>query len=74
VDTGVAVRAAAIALGLDFVPLGQERYDLVIPQHFIDSTLVQELLDSLRHAALRRQIEALGGYDVALMGSQPAAA
>jgi molybdate-binding protein/DNA-binding XRE family transcriptional regulator len=74
VDTGVAVRAAAIALGLDFVPLDQERYDLVIPQHFIDSILVQEVLGSLRHAALRRQIEALGGYDVALMGSQPAAA
>ena len=74
VDTGVAVRAAAIALGLDFVPLGQERYDLVIPNHFLDEPAIVELLSALRRPALRRQIEALGGYDVASMGVEPAAA
>ncbi len=73
-DTGVAVRAAAIALGLDFVPLGQERYDLVIPNHFLDDDAVGELLAALRRPGLQRQIEALGGYDVTSMGSQPAAA
>jgi putative molybdopterin biosynthesis protein len=73
-DTGVAVRAAAIALGLDFVPLGQERYDLVIPDHFLDEHPIQELLASLRRPALQRQVEALGGYDVARMGVEPAVA
>ena len=73
-DTGVAVRAAAIALGLDFVLLGQERYDLVIPDHFLDEDAVGELLAALRRPDLQRQIEALGGYDVASMGSQPTAA
>ena len=73
-DAGVAVRAAAIALGLDFVPLGQERYDLVIPNHFLDEDAVGELLAALGRPALQRQIEALGGYDVASMGSQPTAA
>jgi putative molybdopterin biosynthesis protein len=67
-DTGVAVRAAAIALGLDFVPLGQERYDLVFPNHFLNDEPVAELLASLRSASLQRQVEALGGYDVARMG------
>src|SRR5262249_28975393 len=32
-DVGVGVRAAAIADGLDFIPLGEERYDLVVPRH-----------------------------------------
>lgn len=73
-DAGVAVRAAAIALGLDFVPLGQERYDLVIPDHFLDERPVEELLASLRRPALQRQVEALGGYDVARMGVEPAVA
>ena len=35
-DVGVGVRAAAIADGLDFIPLGEERYDLVVPRHFLD--------------------------------------
>jgi putative molybdopterin biosynthesis protein len=34
VDTGMGIRAAANALGLDFVPVAEERYDLIIPlQH-----------------------------------------
>jgi molybdate-binding protein/DNA-binding XRE family transcriptional regulator len=73
-DAGVAVRAAAIALGLDFVPLSKERYDLVIPTHFLGHAPVAELLAALRRQSLRRQVEALGGYDVATMGTEPAAA
>ena len=73
-DTGIAVRAAAIALGLGFVPLGQERYDLVIPNHFLNEEVIGELLAALRRPGLQRQIESLGGYDVANMGNQPAAA
>ncbi len=67
-DVGVGVRAAAVAAGLDFISLGEERYDLVIPQHFLDLPTVASLLDVLRRPALRRQIESLGGYDVAPMG------
>ena len=73
-DAGVAVRAAAVALGLDFVPLAQERYDLVIPNGFLELRAVAELLAALRRPALQRQVEALGGYDVAPMGTEPAAA
>ena len=73
-DAGVAVRASAIALGLEFVPLGQERYDLVVPAHFLDHEPVGELLAALRRTELRRQVEALGGYDVAAMGTEPVAA
>ena len=73
-DVGVAVKAAAIALGLDFVPLGQERYDLVIPNHFLNGEAVAELLTALRSPNLQRQVEALGGYDIACMGLEPAVA
>ncbi|HZU06145.1 MAG TPA: substrate-binding domain-containing protein [Chloroflexota bacterium] len=72
-DVGIGVQAAAIARGLGFVPLGEERYDLVIPKHFLDLPGVAALLDALRHPALRRQVELLGGYDIAPMGV-PAAA
>ncbi len=67
-DAGIGVRAAAETQGLDFVPLGEERYDLVIPDHFLHLSPVQSFIDLLRLPAPRRQVEALGGYDVQRMG------
>ena len=68
-DAGVGVQAVASALGLGFLPLEEERYDLVIPNHFLDEPSVQALLNLLRRPALQRRVEALGGYDVSEMGA-----
>ena len=67
-DVGIGVKAAAVAMGLDFLPLEEERYDLVIPEHFINDGPVQVLLDLLRRPALHRRVESLGGYDTTNMG------
>ena len=67
-DVGIGVKAAAVAMGLDFLPLEEERYDLVIPDHFLDEGPVQVLLDLLRRPPLHRRVESLGGYDVSNMG------
>ena len=72
-DVGVGVKAAAVALGLDFIPLEDERYDLVIPDHMLNEMPVQALLDILRQDPVRRRVESLGGYDTSQMGL-PAAA
>ncbi len=38
VDAGLGIRAAANALDLDFVPIAEERYDLIVPgRHLQDS-------------------------------------
>ena len=68
-DAGIGVRAAAQAMALGFVPLEEERYDLVIPNHFLDHRGVQVLLDLLRRPGVKRRVETLGGYDTASMGS-----
>ena len=68
VDAGVAVQSAASTMGLEFVPLEEERYDLVIPDHFLNQPEVQVLLDLLDRPSLQRRVEALGGYDVSTMG------
>ena len=68
VDAGVGVESAASTMGLGFVPLEEERYDLVIPNHFLNQPEVQILLDLLDRPALHRRVEALGGYDVSSMG------
>ena len=68
VDAGVAVQSAASTMGQGFVPLEEERYDLVIPNHFLNQPEVQVLLDLLDRPSLHRRVEALGGYDVSPMG------
>ena len=70
-DAGVAIRAAALACGLDALPLEAESYDLVIPDHFLDLPAVSALLGLLRSPSVRRQVEALGGYDTDGMGQEP---
>lgn len=65
---GVGIRAAARAFDLAWIPLEEERYDLVIPDHLLDDPAVGALLDLLGSASLRGQVESLGGYDVSPMG------
>ena len=67
-DAGLGVLAAARALKLDFVPLLQERYDLVIPREHYGSPVLRPVLDVLRDPAFARQVEAMGGYDASRMG------
>jgi putative molybdopterin biosynthesis protein len=69
-DAGLGIRAAARALELDFVPLAQERYDLVIPQAHYQDERVQGLLALLHEPAFREAVAALPGYDVTMMGQQ----
>lgn len=67
-DAGVAIRAAGAAFGLDMIPLQSERYELIVPNHFLGLSAIQMLLETLRKPGIRLQVEALGGYDGAGMG------
>ena len=60
--------AAACALGLDFVPVGVEEYDLVIPQRYTEDERILALLDVIRSEAFRKEVAALGGYGVEKTG------
>jgi len=63
-DVGIGVRAAARLLGLDFVPLQHERYDLVLPTSYLSAHRgLSDLLDTIVSRPFRSEIEALGGYD-----------
>ena len=63
-DVGVGARSAARLLGLEFIPLQVERYDLVIPTSLLDvHPNLSVFLDTLVSRTFRNEIEALGGYD-----------
>jgi putative molybdopterin biosynthesis protein len=63
-DVGLGILAAARALGLDFVPLFDEHYQLVIPREHYDSPILAPLLEIVRGPEFRTEVDALGGYDV----------
>jgi putative molybdopterin biosynthesis protein len=69
-DCGLGILAAARALGLEFAPLFNERYDLVIPLEYMESDLLAPLLAVVRdpQRAFARAVEALGGYETGQMG------
>lgn len=68
-DCGLGIRSAASALGLDFVPIEREQYDLVLRGDFARSAAGEALLATVRSPELRRAVERLGGYDLASAGS-----
>jgi len=68
-DCGLGIRSAAVALGLDFVPVEREEYDLVLRADFAASAPGQALLDTIRAAEFQAAVTALGGYDLRRAGT-----
>jgi len=67
-DVALGLRAAARQVGLDFLPLFHERYDIVFMRE--QSTLLSPLLDTLQTSAFRLGIESLSGYETMHTGEQ----
>jgi len=69
VDTGLGILAASKALGLDFIPVAKERYDIAIPEEFYGLEMIQELLEIIRNdMGFKKAVTELGGYDITDMG------
>jgi putative molybdopterin biosynthesis protein len=69
-DAGVASEPAARAYGLGFVPLADERFDLVLPGAHLGSREVQGLLKVLTSPLLLAQLASLPGYDISACGDR----
>jgi molybdate-binding protein/DNA-binding XRE family transcriptional regulator len=68
-DVCLATRSAAQTFGLDFLPLHQARYDLVMRKSAADLPVISSFLDVLQRATLRRKLEVLAGYDTSQTGA-----
>ena len=67
-EAGLTLRVAAEAFRLGFVPVREERYDLVILQRETDSPPVRAMLDALNSGSFASEVSQLCAYDTALMG------
>ncbi len=63
-DVGIGVRFAANYYGLDFLPLQEARYDLIVPKAYLSThPALQSFFDTIVTRQFRGEVEALGGYD-----------
>jgi putative molybdopterin biosynthesis protein len=69
-DCGLGIAAAAQALGLDFIPLYQERYDLIIPQRYYKGELLEPLINLLSDPEFKTMVASLPGYNIENMGQE----
>lgn len=65
---GLGIAAAAQALDLDYVPLFQERYDLVFPVAYFESDLIAPLRAVIQDPDFKIAVASLPGYDISHMG------
>ncbi|MDJ0812011.1 MAG: helix-turn-helix transcriptional regulator [Desulfobacterales bacterium] len=67
-DAGPGIRAVAGMLGLDFLPLRWERYDLLVTKERFFDPGVQLFLGLLPEERFRTLAASLDGYDVSMSG------
>ena len=67
-SAGLGVRAAANALGLDFVPVGVEEYDLIIPERYWNDDRIQALVQVIQSDEFKGTVLAMGGYGIGRTG------
>ncbi|HLH77509.1 MAG TPA: substrate-binding domain-containing protein [Candidatus Binataceae bacterium] len=67
-DAGVTIRVAAQAYGCAFLPMRQERYDLVIAQRDLHSEPVAAMMEVLSSRRFAAEVSQLCCYDTQRMG------
>ncbi len=65
---GVASEPAALTYGLPFLPLSEDRYDIVIPEALVGTIEVQALVRALGSRELKNQLDAIPGYGTSVLG------
>ncbi len=67
-DAGMCVYSAAKALGLRFVPVASERYEIAIRRNHLSDPRVEALCDAISSQEFREILHRLGGYDTTETG------
>lgn len=68
-DVGFGVETAAKRFDLDFIPVARESYFFACKKNALEQAHLKSALGIMRHAAFRKTVNALAGYDGAHSGS-----
>jgi putative molybdopterin biosynthesis protein len=69
-DAGLGILPAARAMNLDFIPIAQERYDLIIPNIYSEDEKVKKVIETIRSDEFKKTVSQMGGYDVSKTGEE----
>lgn len=61
-DTGLGIRSAAQAMGLDFLPAGEEEYDFAVPVKYLEVPHIKAFIEILKSEEFHEKLKELGGY------------
>ncbi|SHJ63220.1 molybdopterin biosynthesis protein [Paramaledivibacter caminithermalis] len=67
-DVGLGILSSAQAMGLDFIPIGEEEYDFAIPSEFLEDEKVKKFIDILKSDDFAEKLMELGGYKIQKSG------
>lgn len=69
-DAGLCIEAAARKFNMNFIPLLQERFDLVVAEESLEDHRLSPVFEYLQNPKFRKIVDQLGGYDTAHTGDQ----
>lgn len=67
-DCGLGVYSAAHIFDLDFIPICEEDYDLLLKEDMLESKYIEHLLSTINKESFRKRVDNLGGYNLKNMG------
>lgn len=67
-DAALGIYAAANAMGLEFLPIGEEEYDFAMPVKYLVLPEMQSFLQVLKSKELHHRMDEIGGYQYDMAG------
>ena len=68
-DAGVGIEKTARLIDVDFIPLIQEQYDVVLMKTPENEKLRELIVETLNSPSFKEKLAAIGGYDLTKTGT-----
>jgi putative molybdopterin biosynthesis protein len=68
-DVGLGVYSAAKMMGLSFIPVCNEEYDLAIPEEYLKLDIINQFIETIKSDEFKAKLDELGGYDYSDTGA-----
>ena len=67
-DVGIGVYAVAKSFKLDFISIGYEEYDFLVPKKYIETDLINKFIEIMKSKEFTNELDKLGGYKYDTIG------
>ena len=67
-DCGIGVYSAAKIMDLDFIPIGDEHYDIVLPSEYLELDSFKEFFEIIKSDEYKKKLIEIGGYEFHNLG------